>query len=147
MKNEKIKLVESKLSKCDGLLSFDLKLVDIESRLGTKLLGESFVFKFSNRLRSVQVIFYPQPNNEDYFLVNLVNQENKEIFNIKDWLKKHEMIEPLSPFKLSSYAGSFEERLDLFVAYLGRLFSHDILEQILQGDSWESVDFDWAGMR
>lgn len=148
MKNERVKMIGAKMVACPSFLSLGLKFVNVEYRPSTNLLGESVVLNFSNEnMRSVQVIYYPEPDNKDYFLINLVNDENKDVFNIKDWLKKHNALEKVSPFKLANYSGGFEERLCSFVVYLNGLLNKNELSSILRGDSWESVTFDWAGMK
>lgn len=148
MKNDRVVLVKDKIAACPSFVSLGLNFTGSKYRQGTSLLGESFVLNFSNeRMRSVQVIFHPRDDNKDYFLVNIVNNNNDEIFNIEDWQKKHGLEEKPDPFRLINYSGVFEERLDSFVHYLNGLFGHEKIISIMQGHSWEAVAFDWAGMR
>jgi|GEM_PF-6108955 len=148
MKNDRVILVKNKIAACPSFIFLGLNFSGSEYRQGTSLLGESFVLNFSNnKMRSVQVIFHPRSDNKDYFLINILNQNNNEAFNIEDWQKKHGLEEKPDPFRLINYSGAFEERLDSFVSYLNDFFCDERIVSILQGYSWEAVAFDWAGMR
>jgi hypothetical protein len=99
MADENVKLVEAKLAAMPNFVALGLKIASIGHRPGTGLLGECFVLSFSNEnMRSVQVIYHPREGNKDYFLVNLVNDESKDVFNVEDWLKKNDAIEKVDPF-------------------------------------------------
>lgn len=149
MQNEKLKRVTDGVSACQGFQRLKLQYFKTEHRPGTTLLGESFVLKFNNeKSRSVQVIFHPRNENKDFFLINVVNTENNEAFNVEDWQKKYDVARATQdPFKLVNYAGTFSERLDAFIFFLDRLLSHEDLAAIIEGRRWENVSFDWAGMK
>jgi hypothetical protein len=146
MQTKKIDVISQKLSSNPSFISLGLKLAGIEHRQGTQVLGESFALNFSNEgKRTIQVIFYSS-EDENFFLVNIENNETKDIFNISNWFKKNVLVSA-NQYKLSNYDGSFENRVELFSEYLDSLLQNPDLNLILKGDDWEKVSFDWAGMR
>lgn len=148
MIDKNLKALESKLAVVPSFISLGMKLGNVEHRPGIEVLGESFVFNYANSdMRAIQVIYHPRSNDKGYFLVNLVNTENNDVFNLEDWLKKHKLLEQPDPFRLLSHPGSTVDKMDSFMTYLDLLLQKEDLKCILQGKTWELVAFNWAGMK
>ena len=147
MNNKKIDLIAEKLSFSLSFLSLDLELISIDCRSKTELLGESFILNFSNKKkRTIQIIYYIS-ENENLFLINIINEETKDTFNLINWLKKKNLLEETNYFKLSNYTGDFEIKIESFSLYIDSIFQNPDLKTIVKGEKWEKIPFDWTGIK
>jgi len=147
MRNNEINYIVDTLSNTSAFSELGLKFTGYDYRKGSAILGESFVLNFVNNNRSIQVIYYPQVQESDFFIVNIVNLENMNTFNLDDWLKKHNLAERIDKFKLSSFQGEKVSQVRSFSSYLSDVLLNKELSSMLKGESWETVPFDWMGMK
>jgi len=144
---ETIELFESNLAILSSL--FDKGYAPNKGTLvpPTRVLPEGYEIRFVNNMDvSVAITFYQIAEGEDFFRV-FVYGDNKKSFNLFNWLKYHEQVSDRSIFKFSQFSGNFSSQLKQLLARINLFLSDDSLEPILNGESWEEIPFDWAGMR
>jgi len=96
----------------------------------------------------VEVVFYPLNEElQGVILVYINNSKNEQVINVKDWLKKYNVLPNEKSFKLEGYHGTLNDRLKLFSEFLGDVFSQKNMNLILSGANWEELPFDWSGIR
>ncbi len=111
-------------------------------------LEESFLFKIHNKkMRSIEFIYHPRDNGRSYFLINIENTKTNKSFNMEDWLRTKKILKKEDYFKLEKYQGCFEEKINSFLLFIENEFKNNQLIKIINGEFWEDIPFDWAGMR
>lgn len=144
---DKTQLMGQRLSRLDSLLRLGFKYSGVRSVSSGGAAGPSFEYVFERKNVSVEIVFFPEHKNEDdYVLVYILRSEKKAEINLVDWLRKHGYLSG-DEFDLSSYRGSFINKVDALVVRLESAFSKAELMPILSGDSWEDIPFDWGGTR
>lgn len=145
-KSDKANLVKSKLISLGDKVG--LSYLKEELVPPSKLLGEQYRFWFSGvKGIEIRVTFGPRTESNDYFTVFIFNRNLGDDFSLNDWLKINGGKNTIESFRLLSYSGSFEEKLDGFMIYLESIFSMPNMADILSGKKWEDVPFDWGDMK
>ncbi|UOD28310.1 hypothetical protein INH39_23040 [Massilia violaceinigra] len=115
--------------------------------LATEIMPEGYLIEFSNqRNRSIRVKLM-DVEGKGVVSIFVRNTENKEIFSLVSWLKFKNIDVAIRGFHLIDYVGDFTTRLHSFLGDLSLILSMAPLSAILLGDTWETVPFDWGGMR
>lgn len=67
-------------------------------------------------------------------------------FNMTNWLAwaQYPYDENQYPFYVSSYNGTFEEKVNGFLNFLENAFNHSSLNGTIQGTEWGYFPFDWG---
>lgn len=145
--DEKLALFQTELSSNGFLQRAGFSFVGAKFVPPTNLLGGAHKLSFGNdKGRSIEISYYSSDQNE-FFLVSVVNTQLSKTFNISHWLKKRGVPVDLGSFKLASYDGDLQSRLRGFVEWLRVVLDTPGLAEIFRGEHWEDVAFDWAGMR
>jgi hypothetical protein len=132
----------------DKLLALGFSQGSEEKVDATKVAPGSIKVCFTGpAMRSVDLVFYPLPLEQGIILVYINNLGNGQVINLKDWLKKHDQLTDPNSFKLSSYGGKPDQRWSQFLNFLNTAFSISSLKEILRGNAWEDIPFDWAGIK
>lgn len=148
MNNVNVNFVELKLKSMPELNQLGFKFDSIEHIEKTTILDESYSINFSNnKSRSLEIVFHPRDTDKSYFLVYIINNSNSDSFNIEAWLKQNNKKKEVEIFNLESHSGNFENRIENFLVLFGEILKIEKIKRILNGETWESIDFDWAGMR
>ena len=132
-----------------GMLSeFGFSSAPVEFIPPTKVVGTSFKRTyFSPSGVIVEIIFYPPPEMKGFFVVNIRNVHKDATFEIGNWLKFHKMAVKNSAFSLSNYVGSIDLQMSGFWDFLQSVFSDPIMREIIKGETWEDIPFDWTGIK
>ncbi len=149
MDNSLIDILAARLAGLPSLQAVGFAYVGAIPQPPTQAIGESTVLLYSNAMkRSLQLQVYPQPGEDAACVINIVNDDSGEAFGLRDWLKQHgiQETEP-TRFRLAHYPGDLASRIDGFLSYIDIALSHQALRDVLAGNVWERVHFDWAGMR
>lgn len=111
--------------------------------------GESYKYLLSSdKDISVELIFYPEfEGKPDYILVYMTDNKTGKYFSLDSWLQKTISIGQRSPFDLSAYEGSFEQKLREFLIFLNNLFVSPELKAVVDGRVWVDVEFNWGGAK
>jgi hypothetical protein len=111
----------------------------------TKVVGESYHMYLANsKDRSVEITYYPPFHNENdagMLIVFVEKLGNKNPIDVEDWLKKHDRLESPKAFVLSSYEGSYIEKLEGCSKFLNEVFTDPELQAILKGETWEHIPY------
>lgn len=146
--NKSILLFKQHACSIQSLEDLGFRFVSEERIPATKAAPESHKICFSNKKnRSIDLIFYPLPNDQGIILAYINNLDEKQVINLKDWLKKHNHLPSDNSFKLASYSGDTNDRWIGLRNFLNDAFRLTPLSKILLGDTWEDIPFDWAGIK
>ena len=144
---EKKRLFRSKLDASNWLSKMGFSENGVEHVNATNLIPEGYRINFCNKKKRTISFKLFSLDDKEIVAVNIINNENGESFGLEDWLKYKNMFKSYDALRLTSYDGEFHERVDSFLIYLSGIFSTTPLVNVLEGDIWENVPFDWAGMR
>ena len=145
MEKQEAKLVQNKLVNNQFLLDNGFKFQK-ESFGTSKLTGNNYNFFLENKQvrRSIDISFRPRPQKNDYyFFAHIENTKNKEYISVDDFLKRNKICTDLSPFTLSNYSGTFEQKVDQFLVFLEKALKEHMYD-ILMGKKWIQIPFDWG---
>jgi hypothetical protein len=125
--------------------SFDRLKVKKES---SKLAGESLLLSYESTKtgRRIEISYLYAQQGRPYSIVVFIYEKNGESFSLEDWLNskgKNEKIKLVSDMDSNKFENNF---LSTFAKSFERLCMGD-LKDIVSGDFWESVPFDWKGYR
>lgn len=144
---EKGKFFRAELAKLQCLAArgyVDISMVHVPS---TKLIPEGYLINFKNQnSRSIDIKIFSLEDKE-IVAVNIANTEAEESFSLINWLKYKGLFKSYDEFRLTAYAGDFSERVQSFLLRLSEILCSEQLNLVLIGKNWESIPFDWAGMR
>lgn len=113
------------------------------------LAGDSYIFVFINRdaKRLLKFYFTPEYKGDSFIISSVTNMGNGEVLSIPQYLKcKNVYSDDSAPFKLNSYAGNFYEQINGFLNFMNEQLSL-YMGNILGGQAWEQVPFDWGGYK
>ncbi|WP_425614564.1 hypothetical protein NA78x_004437 [Anatilimnocola sp. NA78] len=120
----------------------------IESIPATEVLGPSLKFTITPAWnRKVIAKLYYRSDDAHFFTVEIFNSEVKDSFLLDEWMNLHCTPVNLSLFDLNSYQGTLQERLAAFFSFLAAQLSERSLQEVLNGQKWEHIPYDWGAMR
>ena len=94
--------------------------------------------------RTLAISFCYQREGNHYFIVEITNNLSPDSFLLDEWMKmRGECPEPF-PWMLSSYHGTLRERLEGVVSFLVSQLTLPDIQDILRGQSWEHIPYDWG---
>ena len=97
--------------------------------------------------RELLLHFSDGTNGDRYFIVAIANTEVADSFLLEDWLRLRGHAFEVSPCLLFTQAGTEQERLSRFVAFLEEELSTKDLWDILSGKTWVPIPYDWGVMK
>jgi len=139
--------VEACFGKFSFLEKYDYTLIETQIE-SSELLGDNllFIFRNNNKNISIEIAFYPKTNSRhEGFIVQIVNMKNSNI-SVEEYLKHHKICDEECFFSLENYTGGLREKVLAFLAALESIFEKYMLDIIL-GNKWEDIQFDWQGYR
>jgi len=72
---------------------------------------------------------------------------NGEVLSIPQHLKYNNIYsDDVTPFKINSYAGNFYEKINGFLNFMNEQLNL-YMDNILGGQTWEQIPFDWGGYK
>lgn len=146
--SDRSSLVKLKLVSLAFVNDYGFSLFREDHALSTELMGEVYEYWFSNNKGiEISVDFSPDVSGDDSFTIFIYRREIDANFSLEDWQKTHGSDNSLHEYKLASYQGTYAEKLEGFMDYLELVFTKHNMPQILLGETWEDVEFDWGGMR
>ena len=144
----KVKIAKEALMQAPFLsqygFSFTKEYVD-----NSPLRGKSYVLVFSNssNKRTLEISFAPQYKQFNDVFVVFITDERKKTLNIPQYLRHLRLIDDKLYFRLDTYPGSFQEKINQFFQFLGASFQDERLKDILIGKKWVDLPFDWQGYK
>ncbi len=130
------------------LKKLNFRMLDLEYIPPTKVVSESYQINLENESnRRIEIIYHPEPGISGIFLFYIYQTSGNQPVELGDWLKKHKKLAEPNPFKLSSYSGEYKERLKKFFDFLSSVLSNSAMQEILKGNAWEDIPFDWTGIK
>lgn len=141
------KLIDCLNSKFDWLVDAGFIRNSIRTEY-SKLLGESLVIDYKNIVTGVGIsLFFKEKlkNYPDHFSVFVENKAGNN-FILTSYLKKHKLEHYNYIFSLENESITFEVFIENFFEKLNHLLKTE-LKQVIEGERWEEVPFDWYGYK
>ncbi|MEI8384046.1 MAG: hypothetical protein WCJ09_28295 [Planctomycetota bacterium] len=139
-----IAVVTNMFSESDALNS--IGFAKSERQLMDQTIYRPAFYRFTLRPsahRNVLIDFSDDITGKCYFIVGIINTEASDSFLLEEWLRLRGLVFEVSPCLLFTQAGTEQERLVRFVAFLEQEFSTKEMRDILSGKSWVHIPFDW----
>jgi hypothetical protein len=77
----------------------------------------------------------------------MINDELDCVANLEDWLKQNSHIDEAKKLQHPDNAMKFEDKINDLKTVLNDILEYDSIVNIMNGNTWEKVYFDWGDMR
>lgn len=122
-----------------------LSLLKEEEKQDSKL-GASYCYVLTNKIstRIVEIEFFPMNNNKGFFITSIEENKSKGSFLLSNYIKAHEKkLNIREDFNRRTPDQDFQIFIKNYFQILFSLFNKN-LKDILTGETWEKVPFDWG---